>query len=103
MGVELPDLDWIKRGILGKGCVWINVGWYKYDKEKDEQSGERFDRCESKHQKLIKEELRGAVSDPAYGIAQLCDAMEGLGNAAPEEPEEDHILVTEEDKEPKSN
>jgi hypothetical protein len=26
-----PNLDWMKRGIIGSGCVWLNVGWYKYD------------------------------------------------------------------------
>jgi C-terminal processing protease CtpA/Prc len=32
----LPQLDWIKRGILDKGLVWLNVGWYKYDPSKEE-------------------------------------------------------------------
>lgn len=25
-----PQLNWIKKGIIGNGAVWINVGWYKY-------------------------------------------------------------------------
>ncbi len=31
MGVDVPDLDWIKRGVLGDGAAWLNVGWYNYD------------------------------------------------------------------------
>jgi carboxyl-terminal processing protease len=27
----IPNLDWMKRGIIGSGCVWLNIGWYKYD------------------------------------------------------------------------
>lgn len=37
----LPNLDWMKHGIIGSGCVWLNVGWYKYDNSKDEYR--RFD------------------------------------------------------------
>ena len=35
----LPQLSWIKQGILGKGSVWLNVGWYKYD-----PSGNNYER-----------------------------------------------------------
>jgi C-terminal processing protease CtpA/Prc len=32
----VPQLDWLKQGILSKGSVWLNVGWYKYNPSKDE-------------------------------------------------------------------
>ncbi|MFH1614738.1 MAG: S41 family peptidase [Planctomycetota bacterium] len=32
----VPQLDCIKQGILGKGSVWLNIGWYKYDSSRDE-------------------------------------------------------------------
>ena len=28
----VPELDWIKRGMLNKGAVWLSVGFYKYDR-----------------------------------------------------------------------
>lgn len=34
--VPVPKLSWIKQGILGNGAVWLNVGWYKYNRSKDE-------------------------------------------------------------------
>jgi C-terminal processing protease CtpA/Prc len=30
------NLDRLKQGIIGSGCVWLNVGWYKYDVSKNE-------------------------------------------------------------------
>jgi len=30
-GVSTPDLDWVKKELLGKSAVWLNVGWYNYD------------------------------------------------------------------------
>ena len=30
-GVSVPDMDWIKKELLGKSAVWLNVGWYNYD------------------------------------------------------------------------
>jgi len=33
---EDPNLDQIKCGIIGSGCVWLNAGWYKYDASKNE-------------------------------------------------------------------
>ncbi len=33
---SVPELPWIKQHILGKGCVWLNVGWYKYDPSRQE-------------------------------------------------------------------
>ncbi|MBN2138546.1 MAG: hypothetical protein JW720_12130 [Sedimentisphaerales bacterium] len=35
-GVAVPELDWIKRGIVGDSGVWLNVGWYKYDSSSGE-------------------------------------------------------------------
>jgi len=32
----VPQLNWIKQGILGNGSIWLNVGWYKYNPSKDE-------------------------------------------------------------------
>jgi C-terminal processing protease CtpA/Prc len=32
----VPQLDWIKQGILEKGAVWLNVGWYKYNPSKNQ-------------------------------------------------------------------
>ncbi|WP_043807977.1 hypothetical protein [Desulfatibacillum aliphaticivorans] len=31
-GVIQPDLDWIKKGLTGPGAVWLNVGWYNFDR-----------------------------------------------------------------------
>ena len=28
-GVRTPELEFIQEGILGRGLVWINVGWYR--------------------------------------------------------------------------
>jgi hypothetical protein len=34
-GHLVPDLKWIKEGLLGNSGVWLNLGWYKFDpKEK---------------------------------------------------------------------
>jgi hypothetical protein len=35
-GITVPDMEWIKKGIEGKGSVWLNIAWYKYDASKDE-------------------------------------------------------------------
>ena len=35
-GVKVPELDWLSRGISGKSAVWLNVGWYKFDRDKNE-------------------------------------------------------------------
>jgi len=32
----VPRLSWIKQSILGKGAVWLNVGWYEYNRSRDE-------------------------------------------------------------------
>ena len=34
-GVLAPHIDWIKKGLIGNSAVWLNVGFYKEDKEKD--------------------------------------------------------------------
>jgi hypothetical protein len=34
--VKVPDINKIKKYLSKKSAVWINVGWYKYDKKKDE-------------------------------------------------------------------
>ena len=35
-GVKVPDVEKIKKYLSGSSAVWINVGWYKYDKKKKE-------------------------------------------------------------------
>lgn len=30
-GDSVPSLTWIKEGIRGNRCEWINIGWYKID------------------------------------------------------------------------
>lgn len=35
-GIKTPQLKWIKEGIIGKSAVWLNIGWYKYNKSSDE-------------------------------------------------------------------
>jgi len=35
-GVAVPELHWIKNGLLGNSAVWLNVGWYKYNRSSDE-------------------------------------------------------------------
>ena len=32
----VPQFNWIRQGILDKGAVWLNVGWYKYDSAKNQ-------------------------------------------------------------------
>lgn len=32
----IPQLAWIKKGLIGKSAVWLNVGWYKYDQSTNE-------------------------------------------------------------------
>ncbi len=34
-GKKLPELAWIKESLLGDSAVWLNVGWYRHDREKD--------------------------------------------------------------------
>ena len=34
-GVKIPQLDWIKRGILDYGSVWLKVAWYDHNPETD--------------------------------------------------------------------
>lgn len=34
-GVSVPDLNWIKKGLLGDSGVLLNVGWYTYDPQAD--------------------------------------------------------------------
>lgn len=35
-GITIPNIDLIKKGVIDDGAVWILVGFYKYDKQKDE-------------------------------------------------------------------
>mgnify|MGYP001098765619 FL=1 len=35
-GIKIPALKWIKEGMKGKSAVWLNVGWYRYNKRNDE-------------------------------------------------------------------
>ncbi|MPY26585.1 hypothetical protein [Shewanella sp. YLB-07] len=32
-GVTIPRLEWIKDSIGRESAVWLNIGWYKYDKD----------------------------------------------------------------------
>jgi ketosteroid isomerase-like protein len=34
-GVKIPQLDWIKGGILGYGSAWLKVAWYDHNPETD--------------------------------------------------------------------
>lgn len=29
---DVPDLEWIKAGIRGNNCAWLNIGWYEEDR-----------------------------------------------------------------------
>jgi hypothetical protein len=29
--VDIPKLNWLKKGLRGNSAVWLNVGWYKYN------------------------------------------------------------------------
>ena len=31
-GVAIPDIDWITEGMDQNSAVWLNVGWYRYDR-----------------------------------------------------------------------
>lgn len=33
-GVRTPQPEWIKSGLQGDSAVWLNVGWYKFSREK---------------------------------------------------------------------
>jgi len=34
-GVEVPDIHWIRAGVEKDTAVWLNVGWYRYDRRKN--------------------------------------------------------------------
>lgn len=34
-GTGVPDIRWITEGIGSNSTVWLNVGWYKYDRQHD--------------------------------------------------------------------
>lgn len=34
--IKVPDIGWIKKGLVGLSGVWLNIGWYTYDPIKDE-------------------------------------------------------------------
>ena len=34
-GVEVPDIHWITAGVEKDSAVWLNVGWYRYDRRKN--------------------------------------------------------------------
>ena len=31
-GVSIPNLEWIRRGLKKNSAVWLNIGWYQYDR-----------------------------------------------------------------------
>jgi len=33
---DRPNVKWIEAGLRGPGVVWINIGWYRYDRRRDE-------------------------------------------------------------------
>jgi hypothetical protein len=35
-GVDVPQLEWLKRGLVGNSVVWLNLGWYEYDSSADQ-------------------------------------------------------------------
>jgi hypothetical protein len=35
-GASIPNIDAIKKGIIGNGAVWLFVGFYRFDEQKDE-------------------------------------------------------------------
>jgi len=34
-GVAVPELGWIKNGLIGNSAVWLNIGWYEYNPSTD--------------------------------------------------------------------
>lgn len=35
-GVKIPQYDWLTKGVNQASAAWLNIGWYKYHKEKNE-------------------------------------------------------------------
>ena len=35
-GVDVPQLEWLKRGLVGNSVVWLNLGWYEYNSSADQ-------------------------------------------------------------------
>lgn len=35
-GVTVPDLNWIKGGLVGDSAIILNIGWYKFDAKKNQ-------------------------------------------------------------------
>jgi hypothetical protein len=35
-GVEVPEIEWLKEGLMGYSGVWLNIGWYQYDSSADQ-------------------------------------------------------------------
>jgi len=35
-GVGVPELGWVKSGLHGDSAVWLNVGWYKFSRVRNE-------------------------------------------------------------------
>lgn len=29
-GIKTPSMEWLKKGLMGTGSVWLNYGWYNY-------------------------------------------------------------------------
>lgn len=34
-GIKIPSMEWIKKGLMKKGSVWFNFGWYTYNEATD--------------------------------------------------------------------
>lgn len=34
-GIEVPDIRWFTQGVTQDSAVWLNVGWYKYDRQRN--------------------------------------------------------------------
>lgn len=37
-GIAVPQLDWIKKSLIGPSAVWLNVGWYEHSSEENSYS-----------------------------------------------------------------
>ena len=36
MGVKIPKISWMEKGISRESAVWLNVGWYRFNKAENE-------------------------------------------------------------------
>ena len=74
-GIDVPNLDWVKRGIEGYGSVWLNVGWYTYDAASDE-----YTRVGGHWLTLVGYGHDGSGEDPRYLVVHDPGSGGGLAN-----------------------